>query len=194
MVRTTRARNSSIVHHRCSPNARASSSSRPRRPAGRRAVAPGDVDPLVLFEAPPGEGEGDGLGPHARADLGVGDSGLLPQLPSDGVDGGLARIDAAAGDLPPLAVATRRIRGVDQQEAVIRVEDHDPGGAPSGPVPTSGERIPPDQAGRRRRRRRARLLDMNRWTWRWSDVTGTAAELHEPRRGLGPTLWCGSTG
>ena len=79
MVRGRVSISCSRLHHRCSPNARASRASRPPG-SGGAAVAPGDVHPFVLVEAQSGEGEPHGLGPHARTDLGVADPGLLPEL------------------------------------------------------------------------------------------------------------------
>src|SRR5262249_55322611 len=48
-----------------------------RGPVVVAGFAPRDVEELVLIEVQPGEGEVGVLGPHARADLRVGDAGLL---------------------------------------------------------------------------------------------------------------------
>ena len=72
--------------------------------------------------------EGRGAPPGWRADLGGGhpDAGLLPQLPHRGVEVGLALVDAAARQLPPLAeLRERDLVGVEEQDPVLAVADDD---------------------------------------------------------------------
>ena len=95
-------------------------------PRPRRPVAPGDMDPLILFEMPPGEGEGDGLGPHARTDR--------PVIPASSHTRRTASMVASPGSTPPPGISHHSpLRRAGSRALINRrrssVEDHDPGGA-----------------------------------------------------------------
>ena len=98
--------------------------------AGRAHVvgllAPGHVHLLVLVEVQAGEVEHRVLGPDARADLDLGDAGLLVELAAGGVVARLGAVDAAAGDLPPgRLLPIGRVGGRQQQHVAVAVEQHD---------------------------------------------------------------------
>src|SRR5690606_19695771 len=98
-------------------------------------AAPGHVHPLTLVEPVRPElelGVGD---PHARADLGAGDAGLLVELAGRCGLTRLTRVLAAPGDLPPRALrGVGGVRGAQEQHPLRGVDEDDPGGPEAAPA------------------------------------------------------------
>src|SRR6478735_888634 len=95
-------------------------------------VGPRHVHVLVLVELPAREHEPGVLGPDTWPDLGLGDAGLLVELPEGGRLAGLPGLHAPTGDLPPVALAgVGRIASLQEQHVTVPVEYDDTGGRPA---------------------------------------------------------------
>src|SRR6266540_764277 len=83
---------------------------------------PGQVDPLAAVVVPAAEAEAGVPDPHVRADLAQLDSSLFGKFALACLGGGLAGLEATAGQFPPAAVGLCRVMGVQQQQPVVWVQ------------------------------------------------------------------------
>ncbi len=90
------------------------------------------MNPLVLVEIPAGETKLGMLGPHARANGGVGDTGLFDEFALNRFDMKFAGFEATARELKPCGLGSIRwITRRDQQNPLLGVEAHDSCGHPT---------------------------------------------------------------